>query len=64
MDIYRDNLLAIVISNNSLPIIVIAQNSFDLSTSTDIAYAIYLLSPIYYPDKRFFVYKTVHSVQS
>ena len=31
MGIYRDNLLAIVISNNFLSIIVIAQNNFDLS---------------------------------
>ena len=31
MGIYRDNLSAIVISDNFLPIIVIAQNNFDLS---------------------------------
>ena len=35
MGIYRDNLSAIVIGDNLLPIIVIAQNSFDLSI-TDI----------------------------
>ena len=37
---YRDNLTAILISDNFLPIIVIAQNSLDLSI-TDIAFAIY-----------------------
>ena len=42
MDNYRDNLSAIVIGNNFLPIIVIAQNGFDLST-TDIAFVIYLV---------------------
>ena len=42
MGIYRDNLLAIVIGDNFLPIIVIAQNSFDLSI-TDIAFAIYFV---------------------
>ena len=41
MGIYRDNLSAIVIGDNFLPIIVIAQNSFDLSI-TDIADVIYL----------------------
>ena len=39
---YRDNLSAIVISDNFLLIIVIAQNSFDLSI-TDIAFAICLV---------------------
>ena len=41
MDIYRDNLpvSAIVIGDNLLPIIVIAQNKFDLSI-TDIAFVI------------------------
>ena len=39
MGIYRDNLSAIVIGDNLLLIIVIAQNSFDLSI-TDIAFAI------------------------
>ena len=39
MGIYRDNLLAIVINDNFLRIIVIAQNSFDLSI-TDIAFGI------------------------
>ena len=48
MGIYRGNLL---------PIIVIAQNrpNFDLSI-TDIAFVIYLLSPINYRDKRFFMH--------
>ena len=40
MGIYRDNLSAIVIGDNFLPIIVIAQNSFDLSI-TDIAFVVY-----------------------
>ena len=39
MGIYRDNLLAKVIDDNSLPIIVITQNSFDLSI-TDIGFVI------------------------
>ena len=39
MGIYRDNLSAIVIGDNFLPIIVIAQNSLDLSI-TDIAFVI------------------------
>ena len=39
MGIYRDNLSAIVISDNFLPIIAIAQNSLDLSI-TDIAFVI------------------------
>ena len=42
MDIYRDNLSAIVIGDNFLPIVVIAQNSLDLSI-TDIAFAIYVV---------------------
>ena len=42
MGIYRDNLSAIVIGDNFLPIIVIAQNSFDLSI-TDIAFSIYFV---------------------
>ena len=42
MGIYRDNLSAIAISDNLLPIIVIAQNSFDLSI-TDIAFVIYFV---------------------
>ena len=42
MGIYRDNLSAIVIGDNLLPIIVIAQNSFDLSI-TDIAFVIYFV---------------------
>ena len=37
--IYRDNLLAIVTDDNFLPIIVIAQNSLDLSI-TDIEFVI------------------------
>ena len=40
MGIYEDNLSAKVIGDNLLPIIVIAQNSFDLLI-TDIAFAIY-----------------------
>ena len=40
MGIYRDNLSAIVIGDNLLPIIVIVQNIFDLLI-TDIAFAIY-----------------------
>ena len=40
MGIYRDNLSVIVIGDNFLPIIVIAQNSFDLSI-TDIAFVKY-----------------------
>ena len=39
IDIYRDKLSAIVIGNNLLPLIVIAQTSFDLSI-TDIAFVI------------------------
>ena len=42
MGIYRDDLSAIVIGVSSLPIIVIAQNSFDLSIS-DIACVIYFV---------------------
>ena len=42
MGIYRDNLSAIVIGDNFVPIIVIAQNSFDLS-STNIAFVIYFV---------------------
>ena len=42
MDIYRDKLSAIVIGNNLLPIIVIAQNSLDLLI-TDIAFVIYFV---------------------
>ena len=42
MGIYRDNLLAIVIGDNFLPIIVIAQNSFDVSI-TDIAFVVYFV---------------------
>ena len=38
----RDPLSATVIGDNLLPIIVIAQNSFDLS-NTDIAFAIYFV---------------------
>ena len=39
MGIYRDNLLAIVIGYNFTPIIVITQNSLDLSI-TNIAFVI------------------------
>ena len=39
MGVYRDNLLAIVIGDNFLPIIIIAQNNLDLSI-TDIAFVI------------------------
>ena len=42
MGIYRDNLLAIVIRDNFLPMSVIAQNSFDLSI-TDNAFVKYLV---------------------
>ena len=42
MGIYRDNLLAIVIGDNFLPIIVIAQKSLDLSI-TDIVFVIYFV---------------------
>ena len=42
MGIYRDNLLTIVIGDNLLPIIVIAQNGFDLSI-TDIAFVIFFV---------------------
>ena len=33
MGIYRDNLSAIAVGDNLLPIVVIAQNSFDLVSS-------------------------------
>ena len=42
MGIYHDNSSAIVIGDNFLPIIVIAQNSFHLSI-TDIAFVIYFV---------------------
>ena len=42
MNIYRDNLSAIVISDNVLPIIVIAQNSLNISI-IDIAFPIYFV---------------------
>ena len=42
MAIYRDNLLAIVIGDNLLPILVIAENNFDLWI-TDIAFVIYFV---------------------
>ena len=42
MGIYRDNLSAIVIGDNLSPIIVIAQNEFDLSIN-DIAFVIYFV---------------------
>ena len=42
MGIYRDNLSAIVIGDNFKPIIVIAQNSLDLSI-TDIAFGLYFV---------------------
>ena len=42
MGMYRDNVSAIVIGDNLLPIIVIAQNSFDLSI-TDIAFVTYFV---------------------
>ena len=42
MGIYRDNLSAIVIGDNLVPIIVIALNSFDLSI-TDIAFVIHFV---------------------
>ena len=55
MCIYQDKLSAIVIGDNSFPIIVIAQNSFDLSI-TDIAFVIIFESPISYRDKRLFMH--------
>ena len=42
MGVYRDNLSAVIIADNLSPIIVIAQNSFDLSI-TDIAFVIYFV---------------------
>ena len=42
MGIYRDNLSAIVIGDNFLPIIVIAQSSLDLLIA-DIAFVIYFV---------------------
>ena len=42
MGIYRDNLSAIVIGDNFLPIIVTAQISFDL-LMIDIAFVIYFV---------------------
>ena len=42
MGIYRHNLLAIVICDNLLSIVVIAQNNFDLSI-TDIAFVIHFV---------------------
>ena len=42
MGIYRDNLSAIVICDNLLPIVVIAQNRFDLSI-TDTAFVKYFV---------------------
>ena len=42
MGIYRDNLSAIVIGDNFLPVIDIAQNSFDLLI-TSIAFVIYFV---------------------
>ena len=43
MGIYRDNLSAIVVGDNLLPIIVIAQNSFDLSVA-DIAFIYFIIA--------------------
>ena len=62
MGIYRDYLSAIVIGNNILPIVVIAQNNFDLSI-INIAFVIYLLSPINCRDERFFMH-AVFKLQS
>ena len=45
MGICRDDLLAIVIGDNFLPIIVIAQNSLELSI-TDIAFVMYFVIAI------------------
>ena len=42
MGIYRDNLSAIVIGDNFLPIIVIAQNCLGLSI-TNIAFVVYFV---------------------
>ena len=55
MGIYGNNLSTIVIGNNLLPIVVIAQNSFDLLT-THFAFVIYFVIPINYRDKRFFTH--------
>ena len=51
MGIFRENLSAIVMGNNLLPIIAIAQKSFDSSIS-DIAFVI-ACSIFRYRDKRF-----------
>ena len=59
MGIYRDNLSAIVIGDNLLPIIAIAQNSFNLSI-TDIAFVIYFVIA---DDKRIFMH-AVFKLQS
>ena len=48
MGIYRDSLSAIVIGDNFLPTIVIAQNSFDL-TITDITFVFIAIN---YREKR------------
>ena len=45
MSVYRDNLSAIVLGDNLLPIIIIAQNIFGLSI-TDIAFVIYFVIAI------------------
>ena len=58
MSIYRVDLSAAVIGNNLLPIIVIAQNSFDLSI-TDV---IYFVIAVNYRDKVFFLH-TVFKLQ-
>ena len=42
MGIYRDNLLAIVISDNFLSIIIITQNSLDLSITVS-AFVVYFV---------------------
>ena len=64
MGIYRDNLSAIVIGDNFLSIIVIAQNSLDLSI-TVIAFVIYFViaDKLDYRDKRFFM-RAVFKLQS
>ena len=59
MGIYRDNLSAIVIGDNFLSIIVIAQNSLDLSI-TVIGLLYILLSSVNYRDKRFFVHAVLN----
>ena len=55
MGIYRDNVSAIIIGDNLLPIIVISQNSFVYRLPISFSQYI-LLSPINDRDKRFFMH--------